>query len=148
LKQGRREASRAVFVSPCSFGLGPASWQPVHGTEQQLARFMNMNSKSSSACMIAVAALAAALPVQAQDRNPIVYNHQGNEVGVIQSIKPNGDAVMLPTQATLDLGYYDVVMPATMLRPRARGGWETSMTNEDIAFLPPVPHRFFMPSGD
>jgi hypothetical protein len=91
---------------------------------------------------------AAALPALAQDRNPIVYNHQGNEVGVIQSIKPNGDAIMLPTQATLDLGYYDVVMPAAMLRPRERGGWETIMSNQDIAFLQPVPHRFFLPSGD
>jgi len=107
---------------------------------------MSMNRKL--ALMGAIAALISALPVQAQDRNPIVYNHEGNEVGVIQSIRPNGDAIMLPTQATLDLGYYDVVMPASMLRPRARGGWETTMNNQQIAFLPPVPHRFFMPSGD
>ena len=90
----------------------------------------------------------AASADQAQERSPIVYNLPGDEIGVIQRIKPNGDAVMLPTQGTLDLGYYDVVMPATMLRPRERGGWETTMSDHDIAFLPPVPHRFFMPSGD
>ncbi len=92
---------------------------------------------------------ACAAPAdRAQERSPIVYNLRGNEIGVIQRTKPNGDAVMLPTQGTLDLGYYDVVMPATMLRPRKHGGWETTMSDYDIAFLPPVPHRFFMPSGD
>lgn len=95
-----------------------------------------------------VGILGSAGGVCAQTRSPIVYNHQDNEVGVIQKIMPNGDALMLPTHATLGLGYYDVVMPAKQLRPRARGGWETTMTNEQIAFLPPVPHRFFMPSGD
>ena len=99
-----------------------------------------------------MAAMASALPAFAQDRvqdrSPIIYNHEGNEVGVIQSVRPNGDAVVLPTQATLDLGYYNVVMSASSLRPRPRGGWETAMNNQDIAYLPPVPHRFFMPSGD
>ena len=88
------------------------------------------------------------MPAAAQVRSPIVYNHDGNEVGVIQKVMPNGDALMLPTQATLDLGYYDVVMPATKFHPRDRGGWETKLTNQDIAYLPPVPHRFFMPSGN
>ena len=113
---------------------------------------MNMTRKSLLACAIAVAAVTSSLPAlaqdQAQDRSPIIYNHEGNEVGVIQSVRPNGDAVVLPTQATLDLGYYDVVMPASSLHPRACGGWETVMNNQQIAFLPPVPHRFFMPSGD
>lgn len=94
-----------------------------------------------------VLALAATSGARAQERSPIVYNHQGNMVGVIQSTTPNGDAIMLPTPATVGLGYYNVVMPAAMLRPRARGGWETLMNNEQIAFLPPVPPRFFMPSG-
>ena len=101
------------------------------------------------ALLLAGATTAVAAPAaQAQERSPIVYNLRGDEVGVIQSIKPNGDAVVLPTQMTLDLGYYNVVMPATSLRPRERGGWETTMSDHDIAFLPPVPHRFFMPSGD
>jgi hypothetical protein len=108
---------------------------------------MTMNRNVLMAGPIALA-LAAISVAQGQERNPIVYNQQGDEVGVIQSIKPNGDAVMLPTKATLDLGYYEVVMPAAMLRARARGGWETAMSNEAIAFLPPVTHRFFMPSGD
>lgn len=112
-----------------------------------MARSMTMTRKILLACAIALTALAAR-PIQAQEHNPIVYNHQGNEVGVIQHIMSNGDAIMLPTQATLGLGYYDVVMPRAMLRPRARGGWETLMSNRQIAFLQPVPHRFFMPSGD
>lgn len=94
-----------------------------------------------------VLALVAPSGAQAQERSPVVYNHQGNMVGVIQFMKPNGDAIMLPTPATVGLGYYDVVMPAAALMPRARGGWETSMNNEAIAFLPPVSRRFFMPSG-
>lgn len=109
---------------------------------------MSMIRKILFASAISLTALAAAAPVQAEDRNPIVYNHEGNEVGVIRGIKPNGDAIMLPTQATVDLGYYDVVMPAASLKPRERGGWVTTMNNQQIAFLPPVPHRFFWPSGD
>ena len=101
------------------------------------------------ALLLAGATTAAAVPAdQAQGRSPVVYNLRGNEIGVIQGIKPGGDVVMLPTQGTLDLGYYGVVMPATMLRPRERGGWETTMSDHDIAFLPPVPYRLFMPSGE
>lgn len=109
---------------------------------------MSMIRKILFASATSLAALAAAAPVQAEDHNPIVYNLAGNEVGVIQSTRPNGDAIMLPTQATVDLGYYDVTMPAASLKPRERGGWVTTMNNEQIAFLPPVHPRFFMPSGD
>ena len=108
---------------------------------------MVMNNKFVRPGMAALLAFAAISTAQGQERSPIVYNHQGNEVGVIQRTRPNGDAVMLPTQATLGLGYYDVVMPARMLNPRDGGGWETSMSNQAIAFLPPVTKRFFMPSG-
>src|SRR5579863_4789313 len=101
------------------------------------------------ALLLAGATTAVAVPAdQAWARSPVVYNLRGNEIGVIQRIKPDGDVIMVPTQGTLDLGYYDVVMPATMLRPRERGGWETIMSDHDIAFLPPVPYRFFMPSGE
>ena len=105
---------------------------------------MNRNILKMGAMALVLAAISAA---QAQERNTIVYNRRGDEVGVIESMRPNGDAIMLPTPGTLGLGYYDVVMPATMLRPRARGGWVTLMSNEAIAFLPPIPRRFFMPSG-
>jgi hypothetical protein len=91
--------------------------------------------------------LVAVSVAQAQEPSPIIYNLAGYEVGVIRDIKPNGDALVLPTKATVDLGYYNVIMPAGTLRPRARGGWETTMNIHDIAFLPPVPYRFFMPSG-
>jgi hypothetical protein len=34
------------------------------------------------------------------------------------------------------------------LKPRARGGCETDLTLDQIAYLPPVnPNRFWMPSG-
>jgi hypothetical protein len=106
---------------------------------------MHMSRKILSACITAFVVVTAAAGANA--RSPIVYNHQGNEVGVIQGIEPNGDALMMPTRMVLDLGFYNVMMPAAMLKPRARGGWETLMNNEQMAFLPPVPYRFFMPSG-
>jgi hypothetical protein len=105
---------------------------------------MSRIALKAGAVALVLAAISAA---QAQERNPIVYNLRGDEVGVIESMRPNGDAIMVPTPMALGLGYYDVVMPAAMLRPRARGGWVTLMSNEAIAFLPPIPPRFFMPSG-
>ena len=97
---------------------------------------------------VAVLALGFIPSAQAQDRSPIVYNFRGDEVGVIQRETPNGDAIMLPSKGTLDLGYYDVAVPSRTLHPRPAGGWVTTLTNEQIAFLPPVPYRFFWPSGD
>lgn len=107
-----------------------------------------MSSKTLLTCPIALTVLMAISAAQAQERSPIVYNLQGYEVGVIENIKPGGDALMLLTNAKLGLAYSKVNMPATTLRPRTRGGWETTMSDYDIAFLPPVPYRFFMPSGD
>ena len=99
---------------------------------------------------ITIAALSLGFTpgAQAQDRSPIVYNFRGDEVGVIQHETPNGDVIMLPTKGTLDLGYYDVSVPSQALHPRPAGGWVTTLTNDQIAFLPPVPYRFFWPSGD
>jgi hypothetical protein len=95
-----------------------------------------------------LAVVPARADIADQQRSPIIYNRAGYEVGVIEDLKTNGDALVLPTKATVDLGYYKVIMPATSLRPRARGGWETSMTIDEMEFLPPVTPRFFMPSGD
>ena len=122
-------------------------FMPACGTETRLARFMDMSRKFLSACTIVLTLAVAISSAQGRERSPIVYNRQGNEVGVIQQIQPNGDALMQPTRMALDLGYYDVVVPAAMLKPRARGGWETLLNNEEMAFLPPVPYKFFMPSG-
>jgi hypothetical protein len=83
----------------------------------------------------------------AEERSPVVYNLAGYQVAVIDSIKPNGDALVLPTKANIDLGYYKVVFPADRIRPRARGGWETTLTISEIQYLPPDPYRFFTPSG-
>ncbi|HWY65963.1 MAG TPA: hypothetical protein VNX61_12185 [Rhizomicrobium sp.] len=95
-----------------------------------------------------LASVPARADIAEQGRSPIIYNLEGYEVGVIEDLKTNGDALVLPTKATVDLGYYKVIMPAASLRPRSRGGWETSMTTHDMEFLPPVTPRFFMPSGD
>lgn len=98
-------------------------------------------------CAAALCTLTV-LPAAAQERSPIVWNTDDSEVGVIQRFTPDGNAIMLPTTATLDLGYYDVRVPQSALRPRLAGGWEIVLTNQQIAYLPPVPHRFFMASGD
>ena len=57
-------------------------------------------------------------------------------------------AVMHPSSKTLGMGYYNVIMAQQDLKPRAKGGWETDLTLDQIAYLPPVnPNRFWMPSG-
>ena len=128
---------------------GSRLWQL--GTPNRLVRSMIMRRKMVLTFPIALTMLAS-VPARAdiaeQGRSPIIYNLAGYEVGVIEDLKTNGDALVLPTKATVDLGYYKVIMPAASLRPRSRGGWETSMTVHDLEFLPPVTPRFFMPSGD
>ena len=93
------------------------------------------------------ALVLAALTFGAAERSPIVYNFQGYEVGVIQYFTPDGAAIMQPTVKTLGLGQYNVAIRHEDLRPRARGGWETDLTNDEIAYIPPVTRRFFMASG-
>lgn len=81
-------------------------------------------------------------------RNPIIYNPRGDEVGVLRRFTPDGLAVMQPSRKTLGMGHYNVIMAQQDLRPRAKGGWETDLTLDQIAYLPPVnPNRFWMPSG-
>ena len=87
--------------------------------------------------------------------NPIVYNSVGNEVGVIRGMTERDglrEFIVLPTQATLDLGYYHVAIPASMLQPRRAGGWTTSLSNCKLAYLRPYTQsgepRFFQSSGD
>jgi len=82
-------------------------------------------------------------------RNPLIYNPRGDEVGVLKGLTPEGLAVMLPSSKTLGMGYYRVTMSQQNLKPRAKGGWETDLTLDQIAYLPPVnPNRFWMPSGN
>ena len=81
-------------------------------------------------------------------RNPLIYNPRGDEVGVLKRLTPDGMAVMLPSSKTLGMGYYRVTMAQQNLKPRAKGGWETDLTLDQIAYLPPVnPNRFWRPSG-
>jgi hypothetical protein len=81
-------------------------------------------------------------------RNPLIYNPRGDEVGVLKRLTPDGLAVMLPSSKNLGMGYYRVTMAQQNLKPRAKGGWETDLTLDQIAYLPPVnPNRFWRPSG-
>ena len=83
-----------------------------------------------------------------EDRNSIIYDPRGVEVGVLERFTPDGLAVMLPSSKSLGMGYYKVIMAQQNLKPRARGGWVTDLTLDQIAYLPPVnPNRFWMPSG-
>lgn len=105
--------------------------------------------------LLLAAALLAATPVFAQGfadalrgRNPIIYNANENEVGVIQRparIEGVESAVVLPTQKYLDLGYYDIAIPAWALKPRPAGGWYTSLSNQQLASLPALGHNGHMP---
>lgn len=85
---------------------------------------------------------------EALARSPIIWNSQGNEVGVIQRFNPDGSVIMLPSRKILGMGNFDVVMKSENLKPRAGGGWQTDLNLDQMAFLPPPnPHRFWMPSG-
>ncbi len=105
--------------------------------------------------------LALILPAEAQSfrdavatRNPIIWNSQENEVGVIHGVTSRGGetaAIVQPTQKFIDLGYYDIAIPASALRPRPRGGWYTSIPTDQLANIPPYTEsgrpRFFQRSG-
>lgn len=77
----------------------------------------------------------------------IIYDHSGNEVGVIQRQAAGGGYIVLPTQGTLGLGYYDIVIPADLMRRRPSGGWETALTHEQLASFRPTDDRFWQSSG-
>lgn len=86
--------------------------------------------------------------------DPIVYNRAGDEVGVIQYITRLAGvraAIIQPTVATLDLGYYNIAIPMAELRPKRGGGWVTLLSNQDFYDLPPFetgrPRRFWWSSG-
>jgi hypothetical protein len=83
-----------------------------------------------------------------EGRNPLIYNPRGDEVGVLKRLTPDGLAVMQPSSKTLGMDHYKVTMARQNLKPRAKGGWETDLTLDQIAYLPPVdPQRFWRPSG-
>ena len=73
-----------------------------------------------------------------------------NEVAVIKGASYRfGEAflVVQPTKKYSGLGRYEVVMPKDTLTPRAKGGWYTSVTIDDLPYLPPEIPQFFQPSG-
>jgi hypothetical protein len=103
---------------------------------------------SAFAVLLLITTEALANAIEVEGRNPIIYNPRGDEVGVLRRFTPDGLAVMQPSRKTLGMGHYNVIMAQQDLRPRAKGGWETDLTLDQIAYLPPVnPNRFWMPSG-
>src|SRR5579863_4956265 len=72
--------------------------------------------------LITTEALAGNHPVEG--RSPIIYNPNGNEVGVLTRLTPDGMAIMIPSRTTLGMGNYSVVLSQQNLKPRAKGGWE------------------------
>lgn len=98
--------------------------------------------------LTATAAAAQSFPEAVRARNPIIYNGQENEVGVIRHtirIAGQDSAVVLPTQKYLDLGYYDIAIPAWALKPRPAGGWYTSLSNKQLAEIPALGHNGRVP---
>ena len=103
---------------------------------------------SAFAVLLLITTEALANAVMVEGRNAIIYSPNGNEVGVLRRFMPGGLAVMQPSRKTLGMGHYNVIMSQQDLKPRARGGWETDLTLDQLAYLPPVnPRRFWMPSG-
>ena len=103
---------------------------------------------SAFAVLLLITTEALANTAMAEGRNSVIYNPDGNEVGVLRHFSRDGMAIMHPSSKTLGMGYYNVFIAQQDLRPRAKGGWVTDLTLDQIAYLPPVnPHRFWMPSG-
>ena len=103
---------------------------------------------SAFAVLLLITTEGLANAVTVEGRNAIIYSPNGNEVGVLRRFTPGGLAVMQPSRKTLGMGHYDVVLSQQDLKPRAKGGWVTDLTLDQIAYLPPVnPNRFWMPSG-
>ena len=88
------------------------------------------------------------ITTEALARSPIIYNSVGNQIGVIRRLNPDGSAIVQPSSKTLGLGYYHIAIAAENLKPRARGGWQTDLTNDEIPYIPPVSkRRYWQPSG-
>jgi len=111
-----------------------------------MPKSLRVLSAFSVLLLITTEALAGNHPVES--RSPIIYNPNGNEVGVLTRFTPDGMAIMIPSRTTLGMGNYSVVLSQQNLKPRTKGGWVTDLTLDQIAYLPPVnPQRFWMPSG-
>ncbi|MBA2586995.1 MAG: hypothetical protein H0U98_00045 [Alphaproteobacteria bacterium] len=83
-------------------------------------------------------------------RDTIVWNQMENEVAVIKgtSYRFGEDFLVIqPTKKFSGLGRYEVVMPKDTLTRRPKGGWYTSVTIDELPFLPPEIPQFFQPSG-
>lgn len=101
-------------------------------------------------CAVFACTMGAAVSAQAQPRSPIIYNLAGDEVAVIKANTMRGGEpgfIVQPTHKYTGLGYYDIAIPASAVRPRQRGGWVTDITIDEFAYIPPTDDRFFWPSG-
>lgn len=107
--------------------------------------------KSAIAAALCLSCLAFAAPAGAQfQRNPTIWNAMENQVAVLKgpSESYGPDYVVIhPTKKWSGLGRYQVVMPKDALRPRAKGGWYTSVKIDELPYLPPEVRQYFQPSG-
>lgn len=104
-----------------------------------------------AAVSLSVLGFGLAMPAIAQaPRNPTIWNQKENQVAVLKgsSLRLGPDFVVVhPTKMWSGLGRYQVVMPKDALRPRAKGGWYTSVTIDEFPHLPPEVPQYFQPSG-
>jgi len=92
-----------------------------------------------------------ALPVTANaGRDTLIWNAMENQVAVLKgdSLRLGPDYVVVhPTKKWSGLGRYQVVMPKSALRPRAKGGWYTNVSIDEFPHLRPEVPQYFQPSG-
>jgi hypothetical protein len=90
--------------------------------------------------LVIVSAFAVLLVVstEALARSPAIYNARGEEVGVLKGAMQDGSVIMQPNAETIGTGGYNVAIAPEDLKPRGRGGWVTSLTNQEIAYMDPV----------
>lgn len=91
------------------------------------------------ATLLAFGFAASAQAYAPSDRNPTVYNLNGNKIGVIQLVAHEDGqdiAVLSPAiLGTMDLGYHDIAVPVVALQQRPQGGWIALSQGKDV---PPV----------
>lgn len=98
---------------------------------------------------VALSSVALAFESHEAARNSIIWNRMENQVAVIKGPSRHGAEFLVvhPTKKFSGLGRYQVVMPKDSLRPRPKGGWYTSITIDELPYLPPELPQYFQPSG-
>ncbi len=106
--------------------------------------------KSLIAAALCLSCLGSAQAYENGARSSTIWNAMENQVAVLKGPSDRlgvNYVVVHPTKKWSGLGRYQVVMPKDALRPRAKGGWYTSVTIDELPFLPPEVPQYFQPSG-